>query len=137
MIKVLPGIVLSAWLLSGCGHTSPTSPNSAVSVPHWVVDTHTEGYITAVGFAPAQQGVFGPQQHRVAEMAAMRAFSQNQRVQVSNTSTSVTVDGELVDANSQTRLSAANPMDYSKLTRLQTWVHPETQDLYVLFGIAE
>jgi hypothetical protein len=136
MIKPI-GLFLVACTLLGCMSNNKATPTSLVSIPQWVVDAQVDGFVTAVGFAPAQQGVFGSQQHRVAEMAAMRAFSQNQRVQVSNTSTSVSVDGQLVDANNQTRLSAANPMDYSKLTQLQTWVHPETQDLYVLFGIPE
>jgi hypothetical protein len=136
MIKPV-GLFLVACALLGCMSNNKVTPTSLVSIPQWVVDAQVAGFVTAVGFAPAHQGVFGSQQHRVAEMAAMRAFSQNQRVQVSNTSTAVNVNGQQVDANSQTRLTAANPMDFSKMTRLQTWVNPENQDLYVLFGIPE
>jgi hypothetical protein len=56
-------------------------------------------------------------------------------LRVSNTTTKVVVEGVLVEDNSQTHMSAANAMDFSRLTRLQTWVHPQTQDLYVLYGI--
>lgn len=132
MIKAAWCLGILVWL-TGCQHTSPAPAATAVVVPSWVLDPQVEGYWTELGFAPAD--ALSQQQSRIAEMAAMRAFSQNQRVRVSNTTTKVVVDGVQVEDNSKTRLSAANPMDFSRLTRLQTWVHPQTKDLYVLFGI--
>jgi hypothetical protein len=135
MIKVLPSIVLLTWLLSGCGHTNTAPKNSVIALPEWVFDAHLEGYEIVVGFASAQKGVFELQQHRVAELSAMRAFSEIQRVHVSNTTTQVSQTGLPIEVQSQTQLNAANALDFSKLTRLNSWVHPKTQDLYVLYGI--
>jgi len=134
-LNQLAWLLGALMLLSGCQQQPPLPAPPLVAIPAWVLDPQADGYETELGYAPAGSEGANQQQYRVAEMAAMRAFSQNQRVQVSSTITSVRIDGDDMQDESQARLSAANAMDFSKLTRLQTWVHPVTQDLYVLYGI--
>jgi len=114
-------------------HTA-SSPNLNNSYPEWVFSPKLNGYYVVLGSAPKQNN-----SNYRAQLIVAITSARAELAKIKSTSVASTLDIERtsetpLDFESTTNLKSDVVFDVSKADIIKSWKHPETEELFILYG---
>jgi len=143
--------LLSTLLISGCKSTKADlstsntehnqdsiqnlqNPEVNTSYPKWVFTPKLNGYHVVLGSAPKQIN-----KNYRAQLTVAISSARAELAKIKNTSVASTLDIERtsdkpLSFESNTNIESNVAFDISKADVIKSWKHPETEELFILYG---